>query len=188
MSNETKKIIAILCKKARKNCGKLQMKDILDFNDEFDFETEENINKFCKICKKLINHNIEIVGYEDIDVSNIEQITYGEFDGALRMYLDEITNMPRLTAQQEIELGKIIKNHPKYSQTALQAQKDLFTANLKFVVSIAKTCAKKYHWYIGRGMSLIDLIQEGNLGLLTDLITGKGTVGLNPTHGGGYLP
>ena len=173
----------MLCEKAEKNGGKLHMEDILDFTDEFDFETEENINKFCKICEELINNKIEIVGYEDIDVSNIEQITYGEFDGALRMYLDEITNMPRLTAQQEIELGKIIKNHPKYSQTALQAQKDLFTANLKFVVNIAKTCAKKYHWYIGRGMSLIDLIQEGNLGLLKAVDRfdyRKGNRGLKP--------
>lgn len=142
------------------------MKDILDFIDEFDFKTEENISKFRKICEELINHKIKIVGYEDIDVTNIEKITDGKFDDVLRMYLDEITNMPRLTAQQEMALGKIIKNHPKESQPALQAQKDLFTANLKFVVSIAKICAKNYHFYIGRDMSLIDLIQEGNLGLL----------------------
>ena len=83
----------------------------------------------------------------------------GGIDDPVRMYLKEIGRVPLLTAQQEVELAKLMENKDKDRESALQAQKDLAEANLRLVVSIAKR-------YIGRGMLFLDLIQEGNLGLI----------------------
>lgn len=91
----------------------------------------------------------------EIDVSGIE----GGIDDPVRMYLKEIGRVPLLTAQQEVELAKLMENKDKDKESALRAQKDLAEANLRLVVSIAKR-------YIGRGMLFLDLIQEGNLGLI----------------------
>ena len=74
-------------------------------------------------------------------------------DDPVRMYLKEIGRVPLLTAQEEIELAK------QMEQGDLDAQKRLAEANLRLVVSIAKR-------YVGRGMLFLDLIQEGNLGLI----------------------
>lgn len=71
----------------------------------------------------------------------------------VRMYLKEIERVPLLTAQQEVALAKRIKKGD------ISAQKELMEANLRLVVSIAKH-------YIGRGISLLDLIQDGNMGLV----------------------
>lgn len=73
-------------------------------------------------------------------------------DDSIRMYLNEIGRVELLTAEQEIELGKRIKAGDQ------EARKALAAANLRLVVSIAKK-------YMGRGLGLLDLIQEGNVGL-----------------------
>lgn len=86
-------------------------------------------------------------------------IVDGGVDDPVRMYLKEIGRVPLLTAQQEVELAKLMENRDKDLESALQAQRDLAEANLRLVVSIAKR-------YIGRGMLFLDLIQEGNLGLI----------------------
>jgi len=83
----------------------------------------------------------------------------GGLDDPVRMYLKEIGRVPLLTAQQEVELAKLMENRDKDIESAQRAQKDLAEANLRLVVSIAKR-------YIGRGMLFLDLIQEGNLGLI----------------------
>lgn len=80
-------------------------------------------------------------------------------DDPVRMYLKEIGRVPLLTGDQEVRLAKIMENRANDEESALQAQKDLAEANLRLVVSIAKR-------YIGRGMLFLDLIQEGNLGLI----------------------
>ena len=75
----------------------------------------------------------------------------------IKMYLHEIGNYPLLSAEEEAELGKTIKEgSPKESEAA---KKKLTESNLRLVVNAAKK-------YIGRGLPLLDLIQEGNLGLL----------------------
>ena len=71
----------------------------------------------------------------------------------VRMYLKEIGKVPLLTADQEVSLAKRIERHD------MEAKRQLIEANLRLVVSIAKR-------YIGRGLPLLDLIQEGNLGLI----------------------
>ena len=74
-------------------------------------------------------------------------------DDPVRMYLKEIGRVPLLTAEEEIELAQRIENGDE------QARHQLCEANLRLVVSIAKR-------YVGRGMQFLDLIQEGNLGLI----------------------
>ena len=78
-------------------------------------------------------------------------------DDPVRMYLKEIGRVPLLTADQEKELAMKMESSNK--EIATEAQKELAEANLRLVVSIAKR-------YVGRGMLFLDLIQEGNLGLI----------------------
>lgn len=86
----------------------------------------------------------------DIDLSIPEGIN---IDDPVRMYLKEIGRVPLLSADEEIKLAKRMEDGD------LEAQKRLAEANLRLVVSIAKR-------YVGRGMLFLDLIQEGNLGLI----------------------
>ena len=99
----------------------------------------------------------------DIDIDDPEEVNLSEIDlsvpegvpleDPVRMYLKEIGKVPLLNADEEIELAKKMENGDK------DAQKRLAEANLRLVVSIAKR-------YVGRGMLFLDLIQEGNLGLI----------------------
>lgn len=86
----------------------------------------------------------------ELDLSVPEGIA---IDDPVRMYLKEIGRVALLTADEEIELAKQMENGD------VEAQKRLAEANLRLVVSIAKR-------YVGRGMLFLDLIQEGNLGLI----------------------
>ena len=74
-------------------------------------------------------------------------------DDSVKMYLKDIGRVPLLTAEEELDLAK------KMAEGDAEAKKKLINANLRLVVSIAKR-------YVGRGMSFLDLIQEGNLGLM----------------------
>ena len=92
---------------------------------------------------------------EDTDVENID-LTVPEgvsIEDPVRMYLKEIGKVPLLTADEEIELAKRMEDGDE------NAKKRLAEANLRLVVSIAKR-------YVGRGMLFLDLIQEGNLGMI----------------------
>ncbi len=92
----------------------------------------------------------ELVEPEQIDLSVPEGIS---IDDPVRMYLKEIGKVPLLTAEEEIEIAQ------RMEQGDEEAKKKLTEANLRLVVSIAKR-------YVGRGMLFLDLIQEGNLGLI----------------------
>ena len=93
---------------------------------------------------------VEEIKLEDIDVNNIEGVSV---DDPVRMYLREIGKIPLLTYDQEIELAKGILEGDE------ESKKKLSESNLRLVVSIAKK-------YVGRGMLFLDLIQEGNMGLI----------------------
>ena len=93
------------------------------------------------------------VDVESIDLSVPEGVS---IEDPVRMYLKEIGKVPLLTAEQEIELAKQME---KGGEEGKHAQQALAEANLRLVVSIAKR-------YVGRGMLFLDLIQEGNLGLI----------------------
>ncbi|MCI1721498.1 MAG: RNA polymerase sigma factor RpoD [Lachnospiraceae bacterium] len=100
----------------------------------------------------------EIGEEEEVDMENID-LTVPEgvsIEDPVRMYLKEIGKVPLLTADEEIELSKQME---KGGEEGKRAQQRLAEANLRLVVSIAKR-------YVGRGMLFLDLIQEGNLGLI----------------------
>jgi RNA polymerase primary sigma factor len=99
--------------------------------------------------------SIEDENSEETDIENID-LTIPDsvnIEDPVRMYLKEIGKVPLLTAEEEIELAKRMEEGDE------EAKKRLAEANLRLVVSIAKR-------YVGRGMLFLDLIQEGNLGLI----------------------
>ena len=105
----------------------------------------------------VIDEDMEILLSEEEEV-DVEKIDLSVPDGIsiedpVRMYLKEIGKVPLLTAEEEVELAK------RMSEGDEEAKKRLAEANLRLVVSIAKR-------YVGRGMLFLDLIQEGNLGLI----------------------
>ncbi|MDO5346414.1 MAG: RNA polymerase sigma factor RpoD [Lachnospiraceae bacterium] len=96
----------------------------------------------------LLNDEDEIDIIDDVDV--LEGVST---EDPVRMYLKEIGNVPLLTSEEEVELAKRVEQGDE------EAKKKLTEANLRLVVSIAKK-------YVGRGMPFLDLIQEGNMGLM----------------------
>ena len=148
-----------------KSKGQLTTKEILDSLGELDFEPEQ-IEKFYD---SLEAQGVEIVedfgddALSDITIQdntdeseNLETALSTEgiaIDDPVKVYLKEIGRVPLLTPEEEIDLAVRIKNGDE------AAKKRLSEANLRLVVSIAKR-------YLGRGMQFLDLIQEGNLGLI----------------------
>ena len=143
--------------------GKLTTKEITDALEEMDFDVDQ-INTFYDNCETL---NIEIVEDMNIDADlkigldstltdDLELALSTEgiaIDDPVKIYLKEIGRVPLLTTEEEIELAQRMAKGDPY------AKKRLSEANLRLVVSIAKK-------YVGRGMQFLDLIQEGNLGLI----------------------
>lgn len=123
---------------------------------------EDDVDKLDEIYTRLMKLNIEIVDSFDKDEmfksghtseEKAQEIDLSDIsDDSIRMYLNEIGRFHLIDADEEVRLGRLIK---KGSQ---DARKKLAEANLRLVVSIAKK-------YMGRGLGLLDLIQEGNVGL-----------------------
>jgi RNA polymerase primary sigma factor len=130
-------------------------------------EVEDNIEKLDELYATLSEQGIDVM-------DNREKMIWGEeeedglgtesfddiselADDSVRMYLREIGKIPLLTGEEEVDLAKKIEAGDK------QAKKRLAEANMRLVVSIAKK-------YIGRGLDLLDLIQEGNTGLLRAVV------------------
>jgi RNA polymerase primary sigma factor len=129
-----------------------------DINEVFsDMELEPS--KIEQIYEYLEAQNIDVIGNiadveveeTEIDINNLPDGI--SIDDPVRMYLKEIGKVPLLSADEEIKLAQRMENGDK------EAKKKLAEANLRLVVSIAKR-------YVGRGMLFLDLIQEGNLGLI----------------------
>ncbi len=137
--------------------GMLNYKEIMDAFEKIDISTEQ-IEKVYDTLEHLgievipeIDDEIEEVDpEEDPELSIPEGIT---IDDPVRMYLKEIGKVPLLTADEEVDLAQRMERGDEV------AKKRLAEANLRLVVSIAKR-------YVGRGMLFLDLIQEGNLGLI----------------------
>ncbi len=143
--------------------GKLSTKEITDVLEDLEFDVEQMEN-FYDSCA---NMNIEIIEDFNIDTdlslpldSSIQDdielslSTDGiAIDDPVKIYLKEIGRVPLLSAEEEIELAE------RMATGDVRAKKRLSEANLRLVVSIAKR-------YVGRGMQFLDLIQEGNLGLI----------------------
>lgn len=136
--------------------------DETDFNGDDDDLSEEMI---------LENEEDGLEGDKDwnsSDTAETEEADYGAAGGVsdpVRLYLRECGANPLLSAEQEMNLAKIIEKGkkkdatPEEKEAARAAKKEMANANLRLVVSIAKK-------YPGRGMPFLDLIQEGNIGLL----------------------
>ncbi|MBP3926451.1 MAG: RNA polymerase sigma factor RpoD [Clostridium sp.] len=148
-------------------------KTVLEYNEVVDFfkglplEDEQ----FDKIVDTLEQNNVIVMrALEEVDIEDGDIVLTQEdevdlasidlsvpegigLEDPVRMYLKEIGKVPLLSAEEEIELAKRMEEGDE------DAKKRLVEANLRLVVSIAKR-------YMGRGMSFLDLIQEGNLGLI----------------------
>ncbi len=153
-------IIADLLAKGKKNGGTLTDEEIIDAMQKQDLTPDEIDSMYELFSQKGIDIVDDTAGQEisdgkdddeaEIDLSVPEGIS---IDDPVRMYLKEIGRVPLLTAEEEVYLAK------RMEQGDEEAQKRLAEANLRLVVSIAKR-------YVGRGMLFLDLIQEGNLGLI----------------------
>ncbi len=114
----------------------------------------DDINEELLVDDDVLPDDEPDLGNEDEEVEIDISLPKGiNIDDPVRMYLKEIGKVPLLTAEEEIELAKRMENGDE------EAKKKLCEANLRLVVSIAKR-------YVGRGMLFLDLIQEGNLGLI----------------------
>lgn len=138
---------------ARKKKNVLEYQEILDFFHEEAF-SEEMCEKLLEFLEKhqvdVLNFQEEPLVLEEEDLSIPEGVS---LDDPIRMYLKEIGKVPLLCPEEEAELAR------RMEAGDVTAKKRLAEANLRLVVSIAKK-------YSGRGMQLLDLIQEGNLGLI----------------------
>ena len=142
-----------------KSKGTLTYKEIMDSLEELDLDQEQ----VEKIYEHLEEMNIDVV--EDVEVpedineeiaeieNTLAAVEDVNIDDPVRMYLKEIGKVPLLTASEEVEIAR------RMAEGDPEAKRQLAEANLRLVVSIAKR-------YVGRGMLFLDLIQEGNLGLI----------------------
>jgi RNA polymerase primary sigma factor len=156
-----------------KKSGKLTSKELLEVLEDMNLE-QEQIDKFYDTLENL---GIDTVGEDYLppideealpaleELDEIEEVTEEEIvdteamvesfstDDPVRMYLKEIGKVPLLSNEEELELAKRMADGDE------EAKRRMAEANLRLVVSIAKR-------YVGRGMLFLDLIQEGNLGLI----------------------
>ena len=163
--DEKKSAIKTLIEKGKKQ-GKLESHEIMDVLEGIDID----VKQIEKIYEDLEQLGIEITNDLDIDIDSEILEMEGEFRNAdeeeissvpegisvedhVRMYLKEIGKVPLLSMEEEVELATKMVDGDE------TAKSRLVEANLRLVVSIAKR-------YVGRGMLFLDLIQEGNLGLI----------------------
>ncbi len=157
VNTNRKSILKELVEKG-KSKGMLTYKEIMDAFEEVELEPEQ----IEKIYETVENMGIDVVGDIDAEIQELQNseeeldLTLPEgisIDDPVRMYLKEIGKVPLLSADEEINLAVRMEKGDN------EAKRRLAEANLRLVVSIAKR-------YVGRGMLFLDLIQEGNLGLI----------------------
>ena len=158
MATQDKKQVLKELLESGKQKGRLTTKEISDALEELDYDVEQ----VDKLYDTFEAYNIEIVeddGGESIapasneDLESVLSADGISIDDPVKVYLKEIGRVPLLSAEEEVELAI------RMSEGDVAAKKRLSEANLRLVVSIAKR-------YVGRGMLFLDLIQEGNLGLI----------------------
>ena len=150
--------------------GSITYKEIIETLQPYDLSVEALDNFYDKLAQKGIgivdesigNSHSPIAVEDDDEVKDDEEVKDDDdlslpdgvaINDPVRMYLKEIGKIPLLTSEEEIELAHAIEKNSD------EARRRLAEANLRLVVSIAKK-------YVGRGMLFLDLIQEGNLGLI----------------------
>ena len=149
--------------------GKLSQRDLDDFIGEQDFDVDQIAQFWEELAEQGISFGGSGISAEDDEMNDIENEVESfreveamesaleqegiSIDDPVRLYLKEIGRVPLLTNDREKVLAE------KMLAGDEEAKKELVEANLRLVVSIAKR-------YVGRGMYFLDLIQEGNLGLM----------------------
>lgn len=153
---------------AKKSKGIIEVEKVNDFFKELNLD----VNQIDKIYEYLEANNVVVLNLSDSDddepnedalleleedesavAEDLSAISSAMSDDPVKLYLKEIGSYPLLTIAEEIELAKRIEDGDNF------AKQTLAESNLRLVVSIAKR-------YVGRGLSFLDLIQEGNLGLI----------------------
>ena len=149
--NRLKELVAL----GKKKRGILEYKEIMDFMGDIDLDPEQ----IDKVYEYLETQGIDVIGAIELEEDTVKELDLSivessiNIDDHVRMYLKEIGKVPLLSADEEIILAQ------KMAEGDEEAKRRLSEANLRLVVSIAKR-------YVGRGMLFLDLIQEGNLGLI----------------------
>ncbi len=142
--------------------GSLTNREIMDAIDEVALDAEHMEKLYDMLEEQGIEINEDVMDdIENLDLTSVSSESYTSDDGSemmivddpVKVYLKEIGKVPLLSADEEIQLAKKMKDGSQYAKDRLAE------ANLRLVVSIAKR-------YVGRGMHFLDLIQEGNLGLI----------------------
>ena len=162
MDEKTQEKVEKILKKAKEK-GKLTYGELAtELDDANPSQMEKIFDEMEKIGIDLLNDDFEDEPDEE-DLAEVEDLKLDEvlednfeginIDDPVRMYLREIGRIPLLTFEQELELAQRVLKGDE------EAKKELAEANLRLVVSIAKK-------YVGRGMLFLDLIQEGNMGLI----------------------
>ncbi len=155
---EVEALLKSLVAKGKKK-GNLTYKEMMDTLESVELESED----IDRIYEHLEDMGIEIISEKEEDIEDEEEEKLEKedlsapkgisVDDPVRMYLKEIGKIPLLTGKEEVAIAKRMEAGEEL------AKKELAEANLRLVVSIAKR-------YVGRGMLFLDLIQEGNLGLM----------------------
>ena len=172
------KLLALL--EDGKKSGKVSSKKLVETLDAVD-ATEEQTEQFYDVLEAAhveidVSDVLDLIGTAELDNPTLgemeaieaealevsdkqleEEYENAKLDDPVRMYLKEIGKIPLLTPEEEFEVAKDLVSEDEKARDA--ARKRMSEANLRLVVSIAKR-------YVGRGMQLLDLIQEGNLGLM----------------------
>ncbi len=179
LADEARAKLTALLDEAKKS-GKLASKKLIETLDAAD-TTEEQTEKFYDVLEAAgieidVSDVLEMISSSELknptvgeiqaieeeklsappteeELAHYDDLGEGKLDDPVRMYLKEIGKIKLLTPEEELELAK------QMAEGDEQARKRMSEANLRLVVSIAKR-------YVGRGMQLLDLIQEGNLGLM----------------------
>ena len=151
-----------IVKKAKEN-GKITYEELAkELEDTNPDQIDKVFDAFEEMGVNLLNDDFEeepdIEDLKEVEDLKLDEITDTSFEGIsvddpVRMYLREIGKIPLLSYEKELELAKRILENDE------EAKQELAEANLRLVVSIAKK-------YVGRGMLFLDLIQEGNMGLI----------------------
>ena len=179
LSEENRAKLLALLEEGKKS-GKVSSKKLVETLDAVD-ATEEQTEQFYDVLEAAhveidASDVLDLIGTAELDNPTLgemeaieaealevsdkqleEEYENAKLDDPVRMYLKEIGKIPLLTPEEELEVAKDLVSEDEKARDA--ARKRMSEANLRLVVSIAKR-------YVGRGMQLLDLIQEGNLGLM----------------------
>ena len=179
LSEENRAKLLALLEEGKKS-GKVSSKKLVETLDAVD-ATEEQTEQFYDVLEAAhveidVSDVLDLIGTAELDNPTLgemeaieaealevsdkqleEEYENAKLDDPVRMYLKEIGKIPLLTPEEELEVAKDLVSEDEKARDA--ARKRMSEANLRLVVSIATR-------YVGRGMQLLDLIQEGNLGLM----------------------